>query len=292
MVKAILHIYNILQFFDYIKTEFHLNIDEIENFAKIKSSMLNSYMVGLTDISNSLKATKMYAIKSFFEFLLDDEYIDNNPCNKIKIPKDNKEHEVVSLTQREINKIKRNILKGVGDDLTKHRQEPWKKRDYAVVMLALSLGLRVISISEINIDDINFETNELKIVEKGNKIRTLMFSDGLAEILLEWVKDREEKLEDMDEDISALFISRQHQRLTAPSIRAMIKKYTYNIDKKITPHKLRSTCATNVYEQTGDIYLTADILGHSNIQNTKRYASISEEKKKKAASAMDNILFN
>lgn len=180
----------------------------------------------------------------------------------------------------------------MGDDLTKQRQEPWKKRDYAIVMLALSLGLRVTSISEINIDDINFETNELKIVEKGNKIRTLMFSDGLAEILLEWVKDREEKLEDMDEDISALFISRQHQRLTAPSIRAMLKKYTYNIDKKITPHKLRSTCATNVYEQTGDIYLTADILGHSNIQNTKRYASISEEKKKKAASAMDNILFN
>lgn len=101
------YIYNILQFFDYIKSEFHLNIDEIESFAKIKSSMLNSYIISLADISNSSKATKMYAVKSFFEFLLNDDYIDSNPCDKIKIPKDNKEHEVTSLTQREINKIKK-----------------------------------------------------------------------------------------------------------------------------------------------------------------------------------------
>ena len=81
------------------------------------------------------------------------------------------------------------------------------------------------------------------------------------------------------------------KRINVRSIENLITKYTYNIDKHITPHKLRSTCATNVYNATGDIYLTADVLGHSNIANTRRYAQISEERKRKAASAMDDILF-
>ena len=70
----------------------------------------------------------------------------------------------------------------------------------------------------------------------------------------------------------------------------MLSKYTYNIDKKITPHKLRSTAATNLYEQTGDIYLVADVLGHANIQNTRRYAKVSNGKRIDAANKLSNLI--
>ena len=135
----------------------------------------------------------------------------------------------------------------------------------------------------------NLERKTIKIVEKGNKIRTVMFSDGLKEILQDWINDRHQ-IVGLDK-IEALFISNRKQRMSTDCVRQMLKKYTYNIDKHITPHKLRSTCATNVYNATGDIYLTANVLGHSNIANTRRYADISEERKQKAATAMDKILF-
>ena len=80
--------------------------------------------------------------------------------------------------------------------------------------------------------------------------------------------------------------------MTTQAVRDLVAKYTKGItDKHITPHKLRSTCATNIYEKTGDIYLVADVLGHSNLANTRRYTAVSNEKRKQAAKAMDDILF-
>ena len=161
----------------------------------------------------------------------------------------------------------------------------------AVVMLSLSLGLRVTSVSEINMEDIDLRNNTLRIVEKGNKVRILEFSNGIKAILTKWIDDRKKFMEENNAECDALFITFQMKRMKSSAISEMLKKYTYNIDKHITPHKLRSTCATNVYEKTGDIYLVANILGHSSLTNTQRYTMVSKEKRKQAAQAMDDILF-
>ena len=182
-------------------------------------------------------------------------------------------------------------MNGCGSEIAKTKQEKWRSRDYAIIILGLSLGLRVTSICEIDVDDINMEANELKIIEKGNKMRTIMFSDHVKNVLNDWIQDREIKLIESGKTSTALFISNKLTRISSRTVAHLVEKYTYNIDKRITPHKLRSTCATNVYGATGDIYLTADILGHRNIANTRRYAQVSEERKKKAAAAMDDILF-
>ena len=71
----------------------------------------------------------------------------------------------------------------------------------------------------------------------------------------------------------------------------MIKKYTANLDKKITPHKLRSTFATMIYQKTGDIYLASQMIAHENINTTKRYAACVEESKREASDMIGDVLF-
>lgn len=265
------------------------DIEDVNIFKEIKPSLINIYTGEYLAGEGCNKAANFYAIKNFFKFLENDEYIDSNPCNKATPPKDRKKHEIVALTPEEIETIKNNIINGVGSDYAKSFQKDWKNRDMAIVMLGLSLGLRIGSIIEMNVEDIDFENQKIKIVVKGNIEKDLFFSAKIKQYLLAWLEDREELMYDFYDD-GALFINSYRNRLTYKSVNKLIKKYTYNIDKKITPHKLRSTCATNIYNMTGDIYLTANVLGHSNIQNTKRYAKISEKKEREAAELMDKFL--
>jgi integrase/recombinase XerC len=127
-------------------------------------------------------------------------------------------------------------------------------------------------------------------IEKGEEERTVFLSDKMMELLKTWLYDREQILRKCNVDCDALFISSEKQRIGITTIRDMLKKYTYNIDKHITPHKLRSTAATNLYEKTGDIYLVADVLGHHNIQNTRRYAKVSNNKRMIAAKELSNLI--
>jgi site-specific recombinase XerD len=285
------YINRVLSFLNFIKNEFNLDVNDINIFKDIKPSMINIYIANLSNLKDGARAGKLYAVKSFFIFLTNDGYIENNPFDKVAIPKDNEEHKITYLTKDEIKVVQNNIKNSVENGITRDTKNKWDKRDYAIVMLSLSLGLRVTSVSEIDIDDIDFEKKEIKIVEKGNKTRYIYFSSNIESILKEWIMEREIILSPHLHRIRALFVSNRKERITSRSIFNIVEKYTANIDKHITPHKLRSTCATNVYNSTGDIYLTADVLGHRNIANTRRYAQISEERKKQAAQAMDDILF-
>lgn len=290
-----------LEFLTYLQTEYGYNINDVNIFSDIKPSLINGYLDYLSKLEkqtkngktiingDSIQCRKFYAIKHFFKFLLNDEYITKNPCDTVEPPKVNDEINIIAMNEREISVFLNNVLTGVGTDRAKARQKKWKNRDYAIMTLALALGLRVASITEINVDDINFNTNTLMVTEKGNVTRTLKFSDNIKNILLTWLEDREDILGTTYCD--ALFISNQKSRITTKTIRELVDKYSVGIDKHITPHKLRSTCGTNVYTKTGDIYLTADVLGHRNIQNTRRYAKIVDEKRKLATQAMDAVLF-
>lgn len=280
----------VLSFIEFVKNDLHLDTSNVSCFNNIKKSDIDYYLSGLNG-KTSIKRCRLYGIKTFFEFLEDDEYISNNPCLKVAVPKEKEEHVITSLTKKEIAVVKQNILNGSGSYYAKSIQRKWKKRDMAIMMLGLSLGFRVTSLTEINLEDIDFKSQKIAIVEKGNKMRTVMFSNELKKVLLDWVEDRRNILGKDVDSINALFISNRHTRISANGIEKLVAKYTQNIDKHITPHKLRSTCATNVYNKTGDIYLTADILGHNNISTTRRYAQISEERKKRAATVMDDILF-
>ena len=137
-------------------------------------------------------------------------------------------------------------------------------------------GLRVTALSEINIDDIDFKNKRITVTEKGNITKKVSFDNKTDMYLKIWIKQREELLGDYKE--RALFISNRRTRMTVRSIENVVEKYTQCIEgKHITPHKLRSTCGTNVYQQTKDIYLVSKILGHKNTSPTRRYAAVFDE---------------
>ena len=134
-------------------------------------------------------------------------------------------------------------------------------------------------------DDINFTSNEFSIVRKGGKQDILVFGDEAREALLQYMLEREH-IQAAPGHEDALFLSLQKTRLTVRAVENLVEKYAKIAVplKKISPHKLRSTYGTNLYRETGDIYLVADVLGHKDVNTTrKHYAAVSEDRRRLAA---------
>lgn len=268
---------------------------EGEDITELRRSDINRYMehiryrdVNGVQVENkvAIRAAKLAAIKDFYSFLMDDGYINRNPCTNIAPPKCYEEKEIVAMNPTEIAVTKKNILRGCGTQRENARRKRWRNRDFAIITLGCNTGLRCTAITEIDISDIDFSNDTIRVVEKGNKVRTIYVGKNTMEAIKKWINDRN----DMDGvETDALFISNRKTRISQDAIAEIVAKYTTNLNKHITPHKMRSSCATNLYEQTGDIYLVQEVLGHKNIANTRRYAKMPESKRRTAADVLDNI---
>ena len=266
-----------------------INYANESELSKVKPYMISRYIEAHIHGEGAAKATVFYAIRNFFNFLEMNEIVEKNPMSKMTPPKDNKEHEIVYLTKEEIQRLYENIYYERGNADSDYYYD-YGTRDMAVIMTMLFTGLRCTSIYSLDIDDLDLEGKRLRIVEKGNKIRYIMISDTLAEILDSYLKDYSFN-NFIRQDKKALFIGNKGKRINQDAIERIIKINFVGIDKHITAHKLRSTYATAAIKATGNIYLVANQLGHKNIRNTARYAAIDDEMKKEAASIMDDILF-
>jgi len=291
----IMYINRIIAFIGYLSV-CGFDVNKMESFANVKLSNINDYMEKIrykedgNEYSESYRALQLNVIKSFFDFLEADGYVIKNPAQKIKAPRVSNQTTVTYLTKQEIDTIKKNMINGVGSPRERSAQRKWFERDYAIMILALCTGLRIAALTEINVSDIDFHAKIIRVTEKENITKDVYISDEVVEALCGWLEKRKQMLAEKGCDgEDALFISFRMKRLDASSVNDMIKKYTYNIDKKITAHKLRSTFATNIYEATGDIYVTSKLLGHANIETTKRYAALNKEKER---NAMDKISKN
>lgn len=286
----------VIDFIKYISE--YIELIDGNSFNQVTPDHIRAYMKSIEKVNNgkeikqigeSIRAVRYSGINNFFKFLLSEDYIDNNPCNKVKRPPIKKDIEVVRLKQNEINILLNNIKSGSGGSLAKERQKEWKIRDLALVVLGLTTGLRVEALVDINIEDIDFKNNSIRVIEKGNKNRIIYVSEFTMNHLKDWCIKRTELLQGFKET-DALFISNRRIRISTQAVRKLLTKYTYNIDKKITPHKMRSTFATNVYSATGDIYATAEALGHTSTSSTRRYAVVEDEKKREIANIASNFV--
>lgn len=260
------------------------DIYDVSIFNKMTFNDLNRYVNYIrytknngTTIENkeSIRRARIAGIKSFYSYLMNSCIINKNPCEKIKMPKLNQEINVVSMTEDEVNHVKERIRITGGK---------WAERDLLIFTLGCRTGLRVTALCEIDIEDIDFNNKKLTVVEKGNRKREMFLGDDTITMIRAWIKDRGDI-----PGCNALFVSNRKTRITTRTVERMIARYTDDIDKHITPHKMRSTCGTLFYEKTGDVYLVANQLGHKNIANTMRYTRISENEKKRAANILDVI---
>ena len=280
------------KFLDYMKQTLRLDPSKIINYTKIKPMHIDGYMETIKYNKDGKENSGMYrnaqlaAINGYFNFLSMNEIIKLNPCNNIENPRDNKEHKIITINDDDLNIIISNIKQGTGSTKAKSTQEKWKNRDIALVTLGITTGLRISAIVGIDINDINMREKTISVTEKGDIRKTIYIGNKTMAVLKKWIKDRKFMVNDNEK---ALFICQGNHRMSVRAVENRFKKLSEATGKKITPHKMRATCATRLYEQTGDIYLVQQQLGHKNIENTKRYARVSEQKRREAADILDSL---
>lgn len=231
------------------------------------------------------KARKLSTLRSFFKYFLKKEKIKNNPAALVDIPTI-RERAIIRLEPNEVADLLDVVQNG--DGLTE-RQKKYhartEKRDLAILTLFLGTGIRISELVGIDMDDINFSANEFSIIRKGGNQDILVFGDEARAALLEYMMEREKIIAEEGHE-NALFLSLQRKRITVRAVENLVQKYaTIAVPlKKISPHKLRSTYGTTLYRETGDIYLVADVLGHKDVNTTrKHYAAASEDRRRLAA---------
>ena len=166
--------------------------------------------------------------------------------------------------------------------------EKTKERDLALVTLLLGTGIRVSECVGLDIEDVDFKNNGIRVTRKGGNEMIVYFGDEVAKALKNYLEVRS-GITPIAGHEHALFYSTQRRRMGVQAVENLVKKYAREITttKKITPHKLRSTYGTTLYQETGDIYLVADVLGHRDVNTTKKhYAAIDDNRRRKAATAV------
>lgn len=229
---------------------------------------------------------KLCSLRSLFEYLFKNGYIDANIATLVTLPKLH-EKPILRLEPDEMQKMLDTVASGEGLSKTQQRYLKFTRtRDTAMLLLFLGTGIRVSECVGLDIDDLDFELNAFLVTRKGGDQSILYFPDQVADALKAYLAERQE-IEPLEGHENALFLSMKRSRMTQRAVENMVKKYALvaaPLKKRISPHKLRSTFGTNLYQETGDIYLVADVLGHADVNTTrKHYAAMSDANKRKAS---------
>ena len=270
-------------------------ITDLEKFHTTHFERYLSYLTSYTDEDGNIitngergKARKIAAVRSFFKYYFRREMISSDVASKVEMPKLH-DKPIIRLEKDEISNFLDTVDSGSG--LSGHEKGFHKHtriRDIAIMTLLLGTGLRVSECVGLNIDDVDFKTNGINITRKGGNQVILYFSDEVKVALFDWIEER--SLNKALENEPALFVSLQNKRISTRAVEKLVKKYAGIVTplKHITPHKLRSTYGTRLYQETGDIYVVADVLGHRDVNTTKKhYAAISDDIRRRASNAVE-----
>lgn len=268
-----------------------ITVSELDALASITFEQYLSYLSSyeyngkLQSCNEQAKKRKLSSVRSFYKYCYEKNIFDNNPASKVCLPKIH-DKEIIRLEVNEVVDILNEAENGY--NMSTHMKlyhENTKIRDVALLSLFLGTGIRISELVGLNVDDFDFSINGFIVTRKGGNRTVLYFSNEVAQALQEYLDERNEN-ENIDSNEKAMFISLQNKRLGVRAVENIVKKYAKIVTplKNITPHKLRSTYGTNLYRETGDIYLVADCLGHRDVNTTKRhYAAVSEDNRRSSA---------
>jgi integrase/recombinase XerC len=286
-------------FFEYICFQSDLfGYDSIKQFVledldKISAQNINNYMRFVKAyhkdgavVTNSEKAAKrkLCSLRGLYKYFYRYELIKTNPTLLIDMPTIHDQ----SITRLDVNEVAEfldNVESGNKLTTTQLRShEKLKNRDLALLTLMLGTGIRVSECVGLDVNDVDFDNDRIKVVRKGGAESFVYFGDEVREALLSYLDERKTLNPEPGHE-NALFISSKNKRLCVRSVELLVKKYSQTVTtvKHITPHKLRSTYGTSLYQETQDIYLVADVLGHKDVNTTrKHYAELVDENRRKA----------
>ena len=261
-----------------------LDLEEYEEYLKV-------YQAGDKTETNGERGLKrkMSSLRSFYAYYFKREMIHTNPTVLVDVPKIHQKS-IIRLEADEVAMLLDYIEHG-GDDLTGQKKvyyEKTKDRDLALVTLLLGTGVRVSECVGLDIEDVDFKNNGIKVTRKGGNEMVVYFGPEVEKALRNYLEVRK-NIVPVEGHEHALFYSTQRKRIGVQAVENLVKKYSRQVTttKKITPHKLRSTYGTALYQETGDIYLVADVLGHKDVNTTKKhYAALDDSRRRQAATAV------
>lgn len=233
---------------------------------------------------------KFASLRSFYLYYQKRDLIRNNPTVVVDMPKLH-EREIIRLDQDEVGELLDLVERG-GDNLSGMKKVYYEKnklRNLAIFTLFLGTGIRVSECVGLDIEDVDFRNNRIRIIRKGGKEEYVYFGTEVAEALKNYMVEERVHIKAKEGHEHALFYSIQKRRISVQGVENLVNDYTSRITtfKHITPHKLRSTYGTALYQQTGDIYLVAEVLGHNDVNTTrKHYAAMDDAQKRSAADAV------
>lgn len=225
------------------------------------------------------KARKLSSVRAMFKYFFNRGMIRVDNSAKVATPKLH-EKPIIRLDGGEVFDII--DVAETGDGLSPHQRafhEKTRIRDSAILILFLGTGIRISELVGLNNQDINFKDNSFIVTRKGGSKSILYFDENVADALKRYMDYKQEIGVSVGEK-DALFLSSQKKRITVRAVENLVQKYAKIVSplKKISPHKLRSTYGTQLYKATGDIYVVADVLGHKDVNTTrKHYAAISDD---------------
>ena len=261
-----------------------VDLEEYEEYLKV-------YQAGDKTETNGERGLKrkMSSLRSFYAYYFKREMIHTNPTVLVDVPKIHQKS-IIRLEADEVALLLDYIEHG-GDDLTGQKKvyyEKNKDRDLALVTLLLGTGVRVSECVGLDIEDVDFKNNGIKVTRKGGNEMVVNFGPEVEKALKNYLEVRKNIIP-VEGHEHALFYSTQRKRIGVQAVENLVKKYARQVTttKKITPHKLRSTYGTALYQETGDIYLVADVLGHKDVNTTKKhYAALDDSRRRQAATAV------
>lgn len=257
------YIRDILQFKEYLLE------NGIEDYKETNKTTIITYLMNLQKIgkATSTISRNLASIRCFFQFLLNNNIVSEDPTLNLKTPKSEKKIPSV-LTVDEVNILlsqpKGNNFKGA--------------RDKAMLELLYAAGLRVSEIIALNIDDVELGLGLINIKENDNNQRVIPIGNLALDALTHYIAIYRPSETENGED--PLFINYSGSRLTRQGFWKIIKQYTKksNIDKTITPHTLRHSFAVHLIENGADIKTVQEMLGHSDVSTTHIYSFASNDR--------------
>lgn len=213
--------------------------------------------------SNNSVAHDLYALSTFFKYLIKQGELYDNPCSLIKAPKV-KRHLPKILTLNEIDVL-----------LDYEPKDVFEQRDSAIAELLFSSGLRVSELVGLDLKDLNYETKEIRVLGKGSKYRIVPVGEKALDKISNYLKIRDEFKPSED----ALFLNKYGRRLTTRSVEQNLDKLSIKagVQTHLNPHKLRHSFATELLQGGADLRSVQEMLGHASLAATQVYTHLDFE---------------
>jgi integrase/recombinase XerD len=239
------------------------------SWTQVDANMVEAYVTSMKEKSyaSSSVARKVAAVKSFFNYLANQNVIEDNPTINIDSPKV-KKRLPKTLTAEDIERLLAAPSK---------KKTPKNLRDTALLNMLYTTGMRVTEVVSLKLSDVDLENEVLNCPGKDNFIRELPFDDLTRLVLTSYLEDgRPYLVKDREED--ALFLNHRGQQLTRQGLWLIIKAYARqaSLSTAVTPHTLRHSFAAHKLDGGSNLQEVQKLLGHANISTTQIYTQLAE----------------